>query len=126
MPNQKNPWEKINEKPPKFEIGDIVYTYLTVGDEYNNVVARQVPKENILYLCKAVVIGYVLEKHEWDGIETPFPCYVVKTLEIYFDHANVEEVGLEHSVNRFWVEQADDVYKKFFGKRPSHVEFVFR
>lgn len=126
MTKQKNPWAKINESPPKFEVGDIVYSYLTFGDEYVNVPAAEVPKEKILFLSKSVVIGYKLEENEYSDVERWLPCYVIKTLKIYFDYSRTEEVGKEHSVNRWWVEQADDVYAKFFRKRPRHLEFVFR
>lgn len=125
-----NPWGKINQKPPKFEVGDIVYTYLTHGDKYLNVPAQDLPKTSILFLTKGVVVGYKIEANQWHGEWNDkkkkwLPLYIIKTLEIYFDYANLETVGEEQSVNRWWVEQADDVMK-LFGKRPSHMEFVFR
>lgn len=125
MPKQKNPWAKINESPPKYQIGDIVYTYLTFGDKFIGVPARELPKKCIVSLTKAVIIGYKIKKAEF-GKEEWLPCYIVKTLKIYFDYTNIEKLGEEESVNRWWVEQGDDAYAKIFGKRPKHVEFVFR
>lgn len=128
MKKPKNPWAKINETPPKYQIGDIVYTYMTFGDKFINVPARELPNKCIVSLRKAVVIGYKIEESIYHSNQNGFPCYIVKTLKIYIDRAGVEKLGEEHSVNRWWIEQGDDAYRKVFGKRPKHnsVEFVFR
>lgn len=126
MPNKINPWAKINESPPKYQIGDIVYTYLTFGDKFINVPARELPKKCIIQLSKAVVIGYETKESEYEDIPKWLPCYVVRTLKIYVDYAGIEKLGEEHSVNRWWIEQGDDAYAKYFGKYPRRGEFVFR
>jgi len=97
---------------------------LTFGDEYISVPAVGLPKSCIVQLSKAVVVGYKIEESD-DTAERWLPCYVVKTLEIYLDRPKIENLGEEHSVNRWWVEQGNDAYTKVFGERPRE-EFVFR
>lgn len=126
MSKTKNPWAKINETPPKYQIGDIVYTYLTFRDEFVNVLAMRLPRQAFVQLAKAVVVGYEMGEATYESPSKWLPLYVVKILKIYFNVIQSLEVGEEITINRWWVEQGDDAYTKVFGKRPKHVEFVFR
>lgn len=122
--SSKNPWETIDESPPEFQVGDIVYVYLTFGDEFINVPAKDLPRHAFVHMAKGEVVGFDIG--ESDGHELPI--YRVKTLEILLNRFGrpLFEVGSVTGVHRGWVEQGDDAYRRYFKKRPRHMEFRFR
>jgi hypothetical protein len=119
---KNNPWETINESPPEFQIGDIVYSFITLGDQFIGVPARDLPLWCFAHIERAEVVGYEIGESIYEKPPLKFPLYRVKTLEILMNCFTkpLIEVGKEHTVNRWWVEQGDDAYRRYFKKSPRH------